>query len=359
MSGPADVVLTGEIVPANPDAAATANGRVEPWAEQPPQIVAWINGWLIAHAGRSKATLESYRTVMGMWLEFCTARGVDPVCPSKTEVDAWHRGMAQVPTQRTGRPPRPGTLANRVAVLSSWFGYLLEEDVIAAVPVRRSTRPKFPKDTDTVGLSAAEAAMLQARLDVESVLDRAVMLTLLQQGLRISELLDMTVGDLRHNQGQQTMVVRRGKGGKRREIAVAAEAGQAIADLLAHRTVGGEPPDPGEVLFTTPAKRPTPRGLRRTVRRITRAAGILSWDRLSPHSLRHTCCTLALEDGSTLHEVQEFLGHASADTTSRYDRARGSISRSVRVARAVSHAMERGRDRAHPKESQTTTGAGQ
>jgi integrase/recombinase XerD len=64
------------------------------------------------------------------------------------------------------------------------------------------------------------------------------------------------------------------------------------------------------------------------VRRLARAAGIPSWAQLSPHSLRHTAITLALDAGASLHDVQDYAGHADTRTTRRYDHSRDSLGRS-------------------------------
>jgi integrase/recombinase XerD len=64
------------------------------------------------------------------------------------------------------------------------------------------------------------------------------------------------------------------------------------------------------------------------VRRLARAAGLPAADQISPHSLRHSAATAALDDGAPLRDVQEFLGHAEPCTTRRYDRNRGSLDRS-------------------------------
>jgi integrase len=65
------------------------------------------------------------------------------------------------------------------------------------------------------------------------------------------------------------------------------------------------------------------------VRRLARAAGIPSWARLSPHSLRHTAITLALDAGAHLRDVQDFAGHRDPRTTRRYDRARDTLDRNA------------------------------
>jgi integrase/recombinase XerD len=64
-------------------------------------------------------------------------------------------------------------------------------------------------------------------------------------------------------------------------------------------------------------------GAARIVRRVARGAGVEA--AISPHSLRHTFVTLALEAGVPLHVVQDGAGHADPRTTRRCDRARHSL----------------------------------
>ena len=63
----------------------------------------------------------------------------------------------------------------------------------------------------------------------------------------------------------------------------------------------------------------------RTVKRLARRAGITK--RISPHSLRHSFITAALDAGVPLRDVQEAASHADPRTTIRYDRARQSLDR--------------------------------
>lgn len=61
------------------------------------------------------------------------------------------------------------------------------------------------------------------------------------------------------------------------------------------------------------------------VRRVARDAGILSWEQLAPHSLRHSAITFALDAGTALRDVQDYAGHKDPRTTRRYDRSRDSL----------------------------------
>jgi integrase/recombinase XerD len=58
------------------------------------------------------------------------------------------------------------------------------------------------------------------------------------------------------------------------------------------------------------------------VRRLARAAGIEAWERLSPHSLRPSAITFALDAGAALRDVQNYAGHKDSRITRRYDHAR-------------------------------------
>lgn len=71
------------------------------------------------------------------------------------------------------------------------------------------------------------------------------------------------------------------------------------------------------------------------VRRLARAAGIEAWDQLSPHSLRHSAITFALDAGTTLRDVQDYAGHKDPRTTRRYDHARDSLDRNAAYAVAA------------------------
>jgi site-specific recombinase XerD len=79
----------------------------------------------------------------------------------------------------------------------------------------------------------------------------------------------------------------------------------------------------GPLLLTQGGDRLDRHDAARAIRRLARAASL---DKpLSPHGLRHSFVTLALEAGVPLHRVQDAAGHADPRTTRRYDRARHAL----------------------------------
>ena len=81
----------------------------------------------------------------------------------------------------------------------------------------------------------------------------------------------------------------------------------------------------GPVLLSRSGKRLDRHGATRIVRRVARKAGITK--HISPHSLRHSYITAALDAGVPLRDVQIAARHADPRTTTRYDRARNNLDR--------------------------------
>jgi len=140
---------------------------------------------------------------------------------------------------------------------------------------------------------------------------------LAMNGLRISEALNADVEDLDTERGHRTLRIVR-KGGKHVTVPLAPRTSRALDLYLGERT--------GGPIFLTAAGRRMDRGAAdQIVKRLARRAGI--GKQISPHSLRHTFITLALDAGVALRDVQEAASHADPRTTMRYDRGRQSLDR--------------------------------
>ncbi len=219
------------------------------------------------------------------------------------------------------------------------------------------------------------------RATLASLRNRALLGLLTSLGLRVGEALALTVADLGHEQGHHTVTVL-GRGGRRRQLPLPAAAfrhldaylreredtlrraaahaanEQAFArNVLAarrgpHPHTGEERaldryrnerdridalpyealtpvPLTGPLLATDTGKPLTQAYVFALIRRLARAAGLPACEQISPHSLRHSAATAALDDGAPLRDVQDLLGHADPRTTRRYDRNRGSLDRSA------------------------------
>jgi integrase/recombinase XerD len=137
--------------------------------------------------------------------------------------------------------------------------------------------------------------------------------TLLETGMRISELVQLRIEDV--SLAERVVIIRQGKGGKRREVPIHRGLAQLLRLHIGTRRAGP--------LFASrqQGSGPVPHTLTRqrvgqVVREVAHAAGITK--RVYPHLLRHTMATRLLARGMDITDLQHFLGHASIVTTRHY-----------------------------------------
>ena len=152
--------------------------------------------------------------------------------------------------------------------------------------------------------------------------DRAILETLYGTGIRISELVGLSLRDLDLHDGFMRVV---GKGDKERVVPVLGAAADALADWLTVHGRGSMMPDRWRrrddeeaVLLNQRGGRLGRQGIWLIVKAHGASAGLA--DRITPHVLRHSCATHLLDHGADIRAVQELLGHASIGTTQVYTR---------------------------------------
>ena len=359
--------------PADPIAAAVAAlplpaGRPgDRW-----NLTTTTTAWLASR--RSAHTRRAYFRDLAGYLAWLDGAELDPRQVTRPDLDSY------LTLLRTRDPaPSPATINRTLATLSSWYGYLVDADLTTRNPVTAVDRAPVDRDhSPTVGLTVAEIRALLRAADADRThcarRNRALLGVLVDLGLRVSEATGLDLADLRHNAGHRTVVIR-GKGGRSRELPIPTRLGRHLDAYLAerqdsvdrdaarderamHRVLhqalrsgmaveslyhrGEERTDhraPTAPLFVTAfRKRLTQAYVFALVRRTARAAGLPAAEQISPHSLRHSAATAALDDGAALRDVQDFLGHADPRTTRRYDRNRGSLDRSPAHRLAVLYA---------------------
>jgi integrase/recombinase XerD len=208
------------------------------------------------------------------------------------------------------------SVARQVTTLRGLFNFLSEEGEISGNPAELLSSPKFgdslPKYLTNRQINEIlEAPGPAARTGLR---DRAMLDLLYATGMRVSELIQLRVGDLEEAQG----IVRvTGKGNKQRLVPVGREALQSVE---AYRTEQRPQLLKGRVspyLFVTArGTRMTRQGFWKLLRGHGKSAGVFR--NLSPHVLRHTFATHLLEGGADLRSVQTMLGHADIGTTQIY-----------------------------------------
>jgi integrase/recombinase XerD len=205
--------------------------------------------------------------------------------------------------------------ARYLSALRGFFKHCVEERHLTRNPCELVGSPRVGRRLPGV-LSRDEVLRLIERPDratPRGVRDAAMLHTMYACGLRVSELVGLTLGDVNLEAG---FVQAFGKGRKRRLVPLGAVARERIGDFLARQR--GAWADAGEAaLFVTERGGPmTRQGFWKLVVRYARAAGISQ--PISPHKLRHSFATHLLRGGADLRAVQTMLGHADIVTTQVY-----------------------------------------
>ena len=154
-------------------------------------------------------------------------------------------------------------------------------------------------------------ALLRAAQETARKRDLALITLMLHAGLRVSEVANLKVGDVRISQRKGSVTVRGGKGNKFRQVPLNVHARKAIQAYL-----GEWPEMDGDHLFMGQGGEPLrSSGIYYLVKRYAYDARL---EEVTPHTLRHTFGRNLVDVGVPLDRVAQLLGHESVDTTRIY-----------------------------------------
>ena len=181
---------------------------------------------------------------------------------------------------------------------------------------------------DTRGVGAEEARKLLRQPDrttLKGKRDFALLLLLLENALRRAEICGLTRADYEPHQ-KSIWIHGKGRGTQRERVTLSANSIVAIDTYLDAAKLAEDGNSPLFINFSPAAygRGLTTDGLYRIIKEIAESAGLK--DRLSPHRLRHTAITLALDaSGGDVRRVQQLSRHARLETLQRYDDNRNDL----------------------------------
>ncbi len=288
---------------------------------------AWrlAGAFLVGYRGHTR---RAYFNDVRAWYAWCAGVGVAPLDAQRHHVDRWIADQCEQPQAATGKPAAPSTIARRLSCLSKLYEYaVVDAGLLEASPVVRVKRPKVSDHSSTVGLNEKELVALIGAAETDGPRSAALITLLALNGLRIGEALALDVPHLSYDFGHRVLSLVR-KGNKRSTEALAPATARQLEAYNGERTSG-------PIFLNDKGERLTEPTAWRLVRRLASAAQLPAADRLSPHSLRHSAITAALNAGVPFRDVQDFAGHADPRTTRRYDRSRNSLDRHATYALAA------------------------
>lgn len=274
-----------------------------------------LRAWLASYG--SVHTRDAYRRDARIFLDYLEATSLDLLAVRRPHVDVFAR-------TRQAAGDAPATLNRRLAVISALYTYALDDGAVVVNPAARVRRAAVDADhSTTAALTRREAEDLLSAARAHSARAHALVDLLLSTGVRISEVLDAELSAL----SADRLVITR-KGGKTAVIPLPDHTVEALRAMTG--TTGTELARGEEVerrLFATASGRPWARtDAAKLLIRLAQQADVAK--KVSPHVLRHTHATLALQLGVPLHHLQDSLGHADPRTTRRYDHTRGRLENS-------------------------------
>jgi integrase/recombinase XerD len=251
-------------------------------------------------------TVESYMRDFGQLATFvATEYNVTPKWVTAPMIEAFMASLYDLGVEKA-------TQARILSGVKSFFNFLLLEEVVEASPAEFVEGPKIGRKLPEV-LSTDEIDRIIATFDTATDLgirNAAMTEAMYSCGLRVSELVDLRLGDLFFDDGFVRVT---GKGNKQRLVPVSGAARERIEAWMAVR----EGKAGTDILFLNVRGRGLTRVMVFTILKDA-AIGAGIEKNVSPHTLRHSFATHLLEGGASIRQVQELLGHESILTTEIY-----------------------------------------
>lgn len=254
----------------------------------------------------SPATLKDYEQKIGAFVSFCSKISGTRVPPSEVTVN--HVRMFLLKLQDRCKPH---SIHDYYGCVKRFFNWMVAEGTLEHNPMKNIRPPKYPKELiSPFKVDHIKDMLLLCGQDkFLGIRNRAIILTFLDTGLRLSELASIQLDNLDFDRG---LIKVMGKGAKERVVGIGKTAQKALLKYLLIRR------DDHPCLWVTEEQKPMQfRGIQIMIRRLGKRAGLKNV-RCSPHTFRHTFGTRAMLNGASEREVQLLLGHSSDRMTKRY-----------------------------------------
>ncbi|MDR1309522.1 MAG: tyrosine recombinase XerD [Deltaproteobacteria bacterium] len=259
--------------------------------------------------GYSGNTLDGYGTDIAGFVDHLGLQGVASLADiEQGHIAGFLQGLAD-------RSLKPVSRARKLSAIKGWLRFLHDEGLIEGNPGFDVKAPKVSKPLPKA-LGREDVERLVTFPDPSTPLglrDRAMLEVLYAAGLRVSELVGLSLAQVHLDDGFLRV---RGKGSKDRITPLGEEAVSFLGRYLREARPGLVGPGSGQAVFLAQTGLPLTRNS--FYRLITRMAAEAGLPPTSPHVLRHSFATHLLEGGADLRAVQMMLGHASLSSTECY-----------------------------------------
>jgi len=262
--------------------------------------------YLSVEKGLSRNTVNAYATDLKKYLQFLKKNSRDAQTARKEDI------IDFLELLRSGTYAIP-TVCRYISSIKAFYKFLLIENRIPEDPTENLQMPRKWERVPKALTIADVKSLLAAKFNAGTALRDSSMLELLySSGLRVSELVNIKLGDIHAEAGFIRVI---GKGSKERIVPVNGRALGRIKRFISEERPVILKKRESLYLFVTRTGRPM---TRQRFWQMLKAVGKQAGIELSPHTIRHCFATHLLEGGADLRSVQKMLGHADISTTQIY-----------------------------------------
>jgi integrase/recombinase XerD len=215
----------------------------------------------------------------------------------------------------TAKGKSVSTVTRAIASLKSFFSYLIDTGQMASNPVRGVAPAKVERKLPQILTSKEVELFLEQPecTDAKGYRDHAMLELLYATGIRVSELINLNVGNLNLSAG----FIRCASKGKERIIPLYPAAVRALSEYVENiRPHMVQDPNEPALFVNMNGERMSRQGFWKIIKHYQATANIKK--EITPHTLRHSFAAHLLENGADLRSIQEMLGHADISCTQVY-----------------------------------------
>jgi len=255
-------------------------------------------------ANTLKAYIRDLR-LFARWFEGTNSEKFAPV--AITPIDVWEYKSYLLTVQEA----KPATINRKLSAISAFSHWCVEQGLMEADPSQNISQVNEVSLAPKWLTKSEQYALIRAVQKENSLRDLALVMVLLHAGLRVSEVSDLRLSDVKIGERKGSLTVRRGKGSKYRLVPLNADVRMALSAYISRR-----PKVDHEYMFVGKrGERLKPWGIQYLINKYAYDARL---ENVTPHTLRHTCGKNLIDVGVPLDQVATILGHKNLNTTRIY-----------------------------------------
>ncbi len=265
--------------------------------------------YITVEKGLSKNSIDSYNNDMKLFIRFADKEKVSVIDADYNFINIFLAYLTDIQYSDT-------SLLHMITALKGFYKYLILEGYLDKSPMKKVISPKIKRKLPVFLTHQEVEALLNSpdKTKASGVRDYAMLEVLYSSGLRVTELVNLTLPQLHLEKGYFIIM---GKGSKERLTPFGKSAKLALEDYIENSRASFYNNNSKDYLFISRLGKPfTRQGFWKMLKRYVKLADITK--DISPHKLRHSFATHLLENGANLRMIQKMLGHSSITTTQIY-----------------------------------------